>query len=63
MCFIVQVTTYDVVPLSPALGMLAFVGGTQPLLSVMSPTLLDANGPASDAFWTTIRVRSPREKH
>jgi len=52
-----------VVPLSPALGMLAFVGGTQPLLSVLSPDLLDANGPASDAFWTTIRVRSPREKY
>jgi hypothetical protein len=51
-----QVPTYDVVPITPALGMLAFVGGTKPLLNVISPDLVDANGKANDSFYAGIHV-------
>ena len=51
-----QVATYDVVPITPALGMLAFVGGTRPLLDVISPDLVDASGTASDSFYAGVHV-------
>lgn len=44
------------VPITPALGMLAFVGGTRPLLDVISPDLVDASGKANDSFHAGIHV-------
>ena len=38
-----QVQTYDVVPISPSLGMVAFVPGTKPLKAVVTdPALIPA---------------------
>lgn len=48
--------TYDVVPITPALGMLAFVAGTRPLMDVLSPELLDANGKANEDFYAGVHV-------
>ena len=53
-----KVATYDVVPITPALGMLAFVGGTRPLLDVISPDLVDTSGKANDSFYAGIHVCS-----
>ena len=55
----VQVVTYEVVPLSPALGLLQFVGGTQPLLDAVLPGFpAGALGAAQDAFLGWIQVSS-----
>jgi hypothetical protein len=51
-----KVATYNVVPITPALGMLAFVGGTRPLLDVISPDLVNAGGKANDGFYAGIHV-------
>ncbi len=52
-----QVATYEVVPLSPWLGMLEFVGGTRPLMDVLQGEL-DPE-PARVAFVDFIQVRPP----
>lgn len=46
------------VPITPALGMLAFVGRTRPLLDVISPDLVDASGAANDSFYAGVHVRA-----
>lgn len=50
----VQVQTYDVVPISPSLGMVAFVPGTKPLKAVMTdPALVpEASVAAADAAFS-----------
>lgn len=48
--------TYGVVPLSPSLGMLEFVGGTVPLLALLSPDMLDTK-PADAKYLSFISVR------
>ena len=53
----VQVATYEVVPLSPWLGMLEFVGGTRPLMDVLQGGL-DPE-PARVAFLDFIQVPPP----
>ena len=54
-----QVVTYDVVPLSPALGLLQFVAGTQPLLDAMLPGFpVGALDAAQNAFLGWIQASS-----
>lgn len=51
-----QVRTYDVVPISPSLGMVAFVAGTKPLKALLTdPALVPAEAiAAADNRYSTF---------
>lgn len=55
MCFL-QIRTYDVVPISPSLGMVAFVPGTKPLKALLTdPALVPADAiTAADNRYSTF---------
>ena len=56
----VQVRTYDVVPISPSLGMLAFVAGTKTLKALLTdPALLspEAMAAADNRYNTFILTK------